>query len=173
MRYITPYNQDWPKRFVQITAYIHPFLPGRCSVHHIGSTSIPGMPAKDIIDLDIEYTIGSLQGVIAGLKKAGYKHEGDLGIPGREAFKPDPDSNAASLPAHHLYACETGAYELRKNLAYRDYLVANPDRAAWLAAQKVAADASAASRDEYINNKSSAYGVITQESLTWAGKMLL
>jgi GrpB-like predicted nucleotidyltransferase (UPF0157 family) len=73
-------------RFVHFTESQKDFLPDTCTFHHIGSTSVPGMPAKDIIDLDIEYVPGSLFTVITGLKKAGYSHEGDLGIAGREAF---------------------------------------------------------------------------------------
>ena len=170
MKYITAYNRDWPERFVQITAYVKAFLPAGCAFHHIGSTSVPGMPAKDIIDLDIEYANGFLQAVIDGLKKAGYKHAGDLGVPGRDAFKPVPDSGAANLPAHHLYACEADAYELQKHLAYRDYLRAHPARSEWLANEKLLADASANSRDEYIDKKSGYYELITKESMEWANK---
>lgn len=168
MQYIKEYDLDWPKRFVLITGYVKKFLPDSCIFHHVGSTSVPGMPAKDIIDLDIEYVPGSLQTVINGLEKAGYQHEGDLGIPGREAFTPVHNSEVASLPAHHLYACETDTYELRKHLAFRDYLTANPGRAQWLAARKIAVDASANSRDEYIEKKSGFYAVITKESLECA-----
>ena len=172
MHYIIEYNHDWPKRFVRITGHVKEYLPESCLFHHIGSTSVPGMPGKDIIDLDIEYAAGSLDTVISGLKEAGYEHEGDLGISGREVFKPALKSGAASLPAHHLYACEAGAYELLKHLAYRDYLIANPDRAEWLATQKIAGDASAESRDEYIEKKSCSYAVITEESMKWADKAL-
>lgn len=148
MKYIVAYNQDWPKGFEQIAAYVKAFLPESCAFHHVGSTSVPGMPAKDIIDLDIEYVHGFLQVVINGLKDAGYEHQGDLGIPGREAFKPLAGSCAASLPVHHLYACETGAFELKRHLAYRDYLRAHAGRAEWLARKKILVDASARSRDE-------------------------
>ena len=170
MKYITEYKQDWPKRFVQIAGYLKGFLPNACAYHHVGSTSVSGMPAKDIIDLDIEYPRGFLQAVIDGLKEAGYEHQGDLGIPGREAFKPISGSNAADSPSHHLYACEVATFELRKHLAYRDYLRAHPARAEWLATQKLSVDASAKSRDEYIENKSRYYEVITKESLEWADK---
>lgn len=172
MKYIVAYNRDWPKRFGQIAAYVRAFLPDSWTFHHVGSTFVPGMPAKDIIDLHIEYVHGFLQVVIDGLKDAGYEHEGDLGISGREAFKPIPDSCAASLPVHHLYACETGAFELKKHLAYRDYLRAHPARAEWLANKKLLVDASANSRDEYIEKKSCYYELITKESLEWANKSL-
>ena len=56
------------------------YLPIICIYHHVGSTAIPAMPAKDIIDIDIEYTHGSLAMIVSSLKKAGYDYRGDLGI---------------------------------------------------------------------------------------------
>lgn len=55
--YITEYGHDWPNRFVQIIEHLKTFLLESCIFHHVGSTSVPGMPAKDIIDLDIEYVL--------------------------------------------------------------------------------------------------------------------
>jgi GrpB-like predicted nucleotidyltransferase (UPF0157 family) len=127
------------------------------------------MPAKDIVDVDIECPDGTMPQIIAALDRAGYDHEGDKGIPTREAFCPG-DRTAAGLPHHHLYACETRSPELFKHLAFRDYLVSHSDRARWLAAQKIVADQAADSRDAYIENKSDAYAVITAESLPWAKK---
>ncbi len=170
MQYIIEYNRDWPNRYLQVVEYVKKFLPDSCIFHHVGSTSVPGMPAKDIIDLDIEYVPGYLQAVIGGLKEAGYEHQGDLGIPGREAFELPLDYGATSLPTHHLYACEAGTYELLKHLAYRDYLIANPARAEWLAIQKLSVDASASSRDEYIEKRSSFYALIAGESMEWTIK---
>lgn len=165
--YISDYNHDWPNRFERIVSYLMAFLPDNCTIHHVGSTSVPGMPSKDIIDLDIEHIPGILQTIISGLENAGYDHLGDLGIPGRVAFKPISGTNAASLPDHHLYACETGAYELLKHLAYRDYLLAKPDRAQWLANMKILVDSASKSKEEYIKKKSCYYEQITKESMDW------
>lgn len=172
MQYITEYNPDWPCRFETIADFLRPNLPQGCSVHHIGSTSVPGMPAKDIIDLDIECLIDRMAQVIAALRNAGYEHEGDKGIPTREAFQPMPGSDAASLPPHHLYACESDSPELFKHLAFRDYLIVHKERALWLAGRKVEADRMATSRDRYIENKSESYETITEESLAWAKEQM-
>jgi GrpB-like predicted nucleotidyltransferase (UPF0157 family) len=168
MKYITDDNPDWPGRFKQIALRASRFLPAHCRVHHVGSTSIPGMPAKDIIDLVIECPNGLMPEIVKALVKAGYEHEGDKGIAGREAFRPCFGSEAERLPAHHLYACEAGAQELRKQLAFRDYLRANPERARWLAEKKRAVDGAAGSRVGYIEKKAEFYSVITMESLEWA-----
>lgn len=167
MNYITPYQAGWPIRFQHLADFLTPWLPAGCKLHHVGSTSVPGMPAKDIIDLDIECPVGTMAAIIAALAAAGYEHEGDLGIVTREAFRPRPQSAATALPAHHLYACEADSPELAKHLAYRDYLIAHPERATWLATEKIRADAAAASRDDYIARKDAAYQRITAESLAW------
>ncbi len=91
MRHITAYNQDWPGRYAKIAIFLRAFLSDNCTIHHVGSTAVPGMTAKDVIDLDIEYTQCTLQVVIDSLRKAGYEHKGDLGILGRDAFQPVPD----------------------------------------------------------------------------------
>jgi len=56
MKYITEYNQLWSEQFDQIAMHLKLLLPDSCKIHHVGSTSVPGMAAKDVIDLDIEYT---------------------------------------------------------------------------------------------------------------------
>jgi len=170
MKYISPYNEHWPLMFEQIALYLGCELPGACRIHHVGSTSIPGMPAKDIIDVDIECPPGAMASIIVALHRTEYVHEGDKGIPAREAFRPAPGSRAAELPRHHLYACESGARELVRHLAFRDYLAAHAHRAKWLADEKVSSDTAAHSREAYIEGKSAAYDVITGEALTWADR---
>ncbi|MCR5105787.1 MAG: GrpB family protein [Eubacterium sp.] len=57
----------------------------------------------------------------------GYHHEGDLGIPGREAFKYDGKEH---LMKHHLYVCAEDSRELKRHIAFRDYLRSHPDAVA-------------------------------------------
>ena len=170
IRYITPYNDDWPGRFEQIAQFLRSYLPQNCGIHHVGSTSIPGMPAKDIIDLDIECPDGCITSIITALEKAGYTHEGDKGIPSREAFCPKPTSRPSELPQHHLYACEAGSSELFRHLAFRNYVILHPARAKWLATQKIAADQSAVSRAAYMESKANAYEIIVHEAISWVNK---
>jgi len=128
------------------------------------------MPSKDIIDVDIECPAGCMSAVIRALDKPGYEHEGDKSIPGREAFQAVQDSLVAGLQPHHLYACESPAWELHKHLAFRDFLIAHRHRMNWLAEQKRLADHMAQTREEYMQNKAQAYLIITAESLEWAGR---
>lgn len=170
MKYITPYNPDWVSQFEGIASWLREKLPRHSQVHHVGSTSIPGMPAKNIIDIDIECPIGSMDTIITALNHAGYQHEGDKGIPGREAFRPKEGSEASFLYHHHLYACESNSSELHKHLAFKNYLRANPEKQKWLAEHKIECDRIAQSRSEYIERKAPFYEVITADSLKWAKK---
>lgn len=167
MNHIREYSTNWLNGFAEIAQYLARYLPGECRIHHVGSTSIPDMPAKDVIDVDIECPQGSMGRVIFRLSEAGYEHLGDRGIPMREAFRPQEGSGGVLLPAHHLYACESDSTELRRHLAFRDYLSSHPKRAGWLAGAKRRADAAAATREAYIEAKDAAYKAIVAEATAW------
>jgi GrpB-like predicted nucleotidyltransferase (UPF0157 family) len=67
-------------------------------------------------------TLGPLAVAIEQLRPLGYLHEGDLGVPGREAF-----TTPAGAPPHHLYVCAIGTPALNRHLAFRDALRSDPD----------------------------------------------
>jgi GrpB-like predicted nucleotidyltransferase (UPF0157 family) len=91
------------------------------TVEHIGSTAVPDLAAKPIIDLDVVLASPTdLPEAIRLLATIGYIHEGDLGIAGREAFRSPPGE-----PRHHLYVLTVDAHELRRHLAFRDVLRAD------------------------------------------------
>jgi GrpB-like predicted nucleotidyltransferase (UPF0157 family) len=124
--YIADYDPRWPATFEQLRGPIAAALGALAlRIEHVGSTAVPGLAAKPIIDLDI--VIGSradLPAVIAKLRPLGYRPQGDLGVTGREAF-----SNPPGAPAHHLYVCAAGNQELARHLAFRDFLRGHPDTA--------------------------------------------
>jgi GrpB-like predicted nucleotidyltransferase (UPF0157 family) len=81
--------------------------------------------AKPIIDIDVVIANrADLSTVIERLHPLGYQHEGDIGVPGREAF-----STPAGAPPHHLYVCAIGTPALDRHLAFRDALRADPGTA--------------------------------------------
>ncbi len=102
-------------------------------VEHVGSTAIPGLCAKPCLDIDLvieDYS--DFQAVIDGLSDLGYRHQGDLGISGREAFKRIDnkvpwDSTESKKMDHHLYVCPKGSDELKRHIAFRDHLKENPE----------------------------------------------
>ncbi|MBQ9348759.1 MAG: GrpB family protein, partial [Oscillibacter sp.] len=62
--------------------------------------------------------------VVSALRGIGYQHEGNLGIAGREAFK---YSGKDYLQKHHLYICPQDSAELKRHIAFRDYLRSHPE----------------------------------------------
>jgi GrpB-like predicted nucleotidyltransferase (UPF0157 family) len=125
---VTDYDPAWPAWFEQVKARLWPALPDvALGIEHVGSTSVPGLKAKPIIDMSIVVPdAGAMPTVITRLTAMGYEHRGDLGITGREAFAAPP---LPVLPRHHLYACVQGCAALRNHLALRDHLRARPDEA--------------------------------------------
>ena len=120
---VIDYDPAWPEVFERLRARIWPAVREHAeSIEHVGSTSVPGLAAKPNIDISIIVT--DMQAVVAGLETIGYRHNGDQGVPGREAFK-----RPADTPRHNLYACAPGALHLRNHLAVREALRADPARA--------------------------------------------
>ena len=125
---VQPYDPAWPSQFLQVAAFVTSGLFGvNHRVEHVGSTAVPGMTAKPIVDLDVVIRAGAFPKAKAGLEALGYIHRGDLGIPQREAFDLVDVETKSQLPAHHLYVCEDGTYELCKHLAFRDFMRENPE----------------------------------------------
>lgn len=125
---VESYNPAWPAWFDQIRAFVEPKLDGiPHAMEHVGSTAVPGMTAKPIIDVDVVVDPQAFSSVKGRLEEIGYVHEGDLGVPGREAFDLSNPDTKAKLPAHHLYVCKRGCRALRDHLAFRDFMRSHPD----------------------------------------------
>jgi GrpB-like predicted nucleotidyltransferase (UPF0157 family) len=124
---VVEYDARWPATFEALRSRVAGVLGDlAAAIEHIGSTAVPGMAAKPIIDMDVLLKSGSdLPQVIQRLDALGYVHRGDLGIAGREAFAAPPDA-----PTHHLYVCPPESQEYRRHLALRDYLRAHDADAA-------------------------------------------
>ncbi len=118
---VVDYDERWPVWFAAVRAA----LPSGLVVEHVGSTAVPGLAAKPIIDVDVvvESKV-DVESTIAVLADAGWRHEGDLGIPGREAFEPRAD-----LPLHHLYLVIRGGRPHIDHVDLRDYLRTHPEHA--------------------------------------------
>jgi len=123
---VSPYNPDWLNQFQSLHDVIWPEVSDvAISIEHVGSTSVPGLPAKPIIDMTIvAKNDKSLEEVVNRLSTIGVQHRGNLGIEGREAF-----TRLSGFPEHNLYACIEGAQALRNHLGIRDFLRTNPDEA--------------------------------------------
>ena len=123
---VEPYDEVWAQAFIDIKNELDEVLGKTVlSIEHVGSTSVKGLSAKPIIDIDVVIeNISMLEQVIEALAKIGYQHEGDQGIPGREAFKYDGKDH---LMKHHLYVCAKDSSELKRHTMFRDYLRSHPE----------------------------------------------
>lgn len=117
--FVVDYDPSWPDVFEVLRRPLWAALKDvAVSVEHVGSTAVPGLAAKPIIDIDVVLRSSDcLPEVIGRLAALGYEHQGNLGIEGREAFR-----SAQGLPAHHLYACPKDSVALANHLALRDFL---------------------------------------------------
>ena len=98
---VVDYDPEWPAVFERVQSYVWPAVSDiSLNVEHVGSTSVPGLRAKPVIDACIVVASSSEVPVcIERLASIGYIHRGNLGVPEREAFRHAPDE----LPRHHLY----------------------------------------------------------------------
>ena len=124
---VVDYDPGWPAAFEWVRSRIWPVVSEvALGVEHVGSTAVPGLAAKPIIDISIVVAgEAELRVAIEGLATLGYVHRGNLGIAGREAFD-GPDE----WPAHNLYLCPRDGAGLANHLAVRNYLRAHPGVAA-------------------------------------------
>jgi GrpB-like predicted nucleotidyltransferase (UPF0157 family) len=122
---VEKYNPKWSEQFSVLKKFLAKNTTEYISIEHVGSTSIPGMKAKPIIDIDIIVEdAAQFQKLKVELLKIGYVHEGDRGIPGREAF--DHEKVAINID-HHLYVCVKDNAELKRHLKFRNKLRSSPE----------------------------------------------
>ncbi len=116
---IEDYDPRWPKLFETLSSRLASVLNELVdSIEHVGSTSVPGLAAKPIIDIDVLLRSSSaLPVVIRKLAEFGYEYQGDLGVSGREAFR----AKALGIK-HHLYVCPPGSREYDRHIAFRNHL---------------------------------------------------
>ena len=131
---LSPYDRAWPSEFAALRAVYAAALGDLVlAIEHVGSTAVPGLAAKPILDIDLvmpDYAV--FPAIVAALGQLGYTHNGDQGIFQREAFKSKPGIAAPfTEPArpwtpHHLYVCPADGAELDRHLRFRDALRADP-----------------------------------------------
>lgn len=125
---VVPPNPAWREEFElesqQLAVAIGDNL---VAIHHIGSTSIPGIYAKPIIDLLVEVQdIGQIDERGGAIARIGYDVMGEYGIPGRRYFR---KSRSPGIRTHHVHIYQTGNREITRHLAFRDYTIAHPETA--------------------------------------------
>ncbi|MDM8519471.1 GrpB family protein [Anaerolineales bacterium HSG6] len=122
---VVPYDPNWVQLFDQEAKRLSTILGDEIiAIHHIGSTAIPGIYAKPILDFLIEVrNIGIINQFNEPLAQCGYEAKGEFGLPGRRFFS----KGAGSERTHHVHIFQANNPEYERHLAFRDYLLSHPD----------------------------------------------
>lgn len=160
MALIVAHERRWYDDFgVEAAAIRRVVGPALTGIEHIGSTAVPGLVAKPIIDM--LGIAASLDDVEAGaLGDLGYAALGEYGIRGRRYFRKD---GADGTRTHHLHIFAAGHPAIERHLAFRDYLRAHAPVAADYAALKTAL----AGRDDYQQAKAAFVVATTVAAVAW------
>jgi GrpB-like predicted nucleotidyltransferase (UPF0157 family) len=159
---VVHYSPSWPDQFELVAADLRQALSGLPSarVEHVGSTSVPGLAAKPILDIDVIVDGEEMQEAVLAMGSAGYVHRGDLGVADREAFYAPDES-----PRRNVYVCRAGTLNVRNHLAVRDVLRRRADLRDEYAAVKLGLAAEPdMDIDTYIARKSSVLQKVLAES---------
>ncbi len=123
---IEKYTSNWIKAFTEIRSEIEKGLDGLdYTIEHVGSTSVPNLDSKAIIDIDIIYSKQSgFEKIKSGLRKMGYYHNGNQGVAERDVFKRNCEWTHEILDTikHHLYVCPIDSKALERHILSRNFL---------------------------------------------------
>jgi GrpB-like predicted nucleotidyltransferase (UPF0157 family) len=153
---VVPYDEQWPIHFSTIKSHLSAILqhtPHK-RIEHIGSTSVPGLWAKPIIDIDIIVpSSADVAPVTEELVAARYTYVGELGIQGRHAVKV-PQDDKVGIP-RNVYICIDGCVALRNHLGVRDVLRGDAElREEYSSVKKALAEREVDDIGEYVEGKS-------------------
>jgi GrpB-like predicted nucleotidyltransferase (UPF0157 family) len=161
---VVEYDEEWPPRFELLRDRYSAALADRgvrvVAIEHVGSTAVPGLAAKPVIDCDVVVRREDVDEASSALVGLGFQPVGELGIPQRWAFK-----HPAGWPPTHTYVVVEGSLSLRNHLAVRDALRADPALRDRYAEVKRRVGAAAADIEAYGRGKNA----IVQEILRAAG----
>ena len=124
---VAPYDPGWADQYrAEEEKLRRVFGDETVAIHHIGSTSIPGIKAKPIIDILVE--VRDIERVDArneAMTALGYEPKGEFGIPGRRFFIKGGEEHRS----HHVHVYGNGHPEIARHLDFCDYLRAHPEDA--------------------------------------------
>jgi GrpB-like predicted nucleotidyltransferase (UPF0157 family) len=158
---VVAYRAEWVEQFDRLAAQYRAALVMSGvtfhSIEHVGSTSVPGLAAKPVLDVDIIVDESVVPGAIAAMESLGFVGRGELGVPGRFALAAPP-----RLGPTNTYIAVRGSLALRNHLIVRDVLRSDGGLREEYAAVKLRAAADADDIDEYIAMKSDVLGRILE-----------
>lgn len=165
---VVNYESEWPAKYAVEARRLGDALTSTLvAIHHIGSTSVPGLAAKPTIDiLAVVRSLTQLDACNDTMRALGYEPKGEFGIVGRRFFTKGGDD----CRTHHVHAYEPGHHEVRTHLDFRDYLRAHPAQALRYAKLKAElADLHRNDIEAYIEGKAPLVKEILENARQWRG----
>lgn len=165
---LVPHDPQWAEKVrAEARALAAALGPNLLTVHHIGSTAIPGIVAKPVLDLmPVVASLAALDLQREAMERLGYRWRGEGGLAGRRyCTRSDPATGRRLIQAH---AYEGGSFEITRHLAFRDYLRGHPDVAAAYEREKMRCrDLCPQDKSAYSDCKSDWIGRIEADALIW------
>jgi GrpB-like predicted nucleotidyltransferase (UPF0157 family) len=164
---VVPHNAQWRDAFEAEAKHVASAQGGNVvAIHHIGSTAIPDIYAKPVIDLLVEVRdINAVDAQTAAMESLGYEVMGEFGIPGRRYFRKD---NEEGIRTHQIHSFETGSAEVVRHLAFRDYMIAHPEEAQrYSELKRKLADEHPQSPEKYMDGKDGFIKEIDRRAARW------
>lgn len=163
---VVPHNPNWRQEFERESQHIAIAVGNNViKIHHIGSTAIPGIYAKPIIDMLVEVeNIEQVDTRNLQMKELGYEAMGEFGIAERRYFR----KNINEIRTHHVHAFQKDSLDIQRHLYFRDYMIAHPQYAQQYSelkqnlAKKFPSDI-----ESYMDGKDSFIKQMEQNAIAW------
>ncbi len=168
---IVPPDPTWPQQFVIAAAEVQATLGDAiAAIYHIGSTAIPQVYAKPILDLLVEARdLVQVDQRVAEMAAIAYEAMGEFGIPGRRFFR---RHNADGIRTHHVHIFPTGHPDIARHLNFRDYLTAHPHLAQqYTDLKRQLADQFPTDIDQYMDGKDGFIKAMDQQAALWRSRL--
>jgi GrpB-like predicted nucleotidyltransferase (UPF0157 family) len=164
---VVPHDPSWKSKYeAEAQAIAHALGSNVTATHHIGSSAIPNILAKPIIDIMVE--VRSLDAVnrnTTEMRALDYEAMGEYGIAGRRYFR---KFEVGGIRNHHVHIFEQGSAHVKRHLAFRDYLIAHPGKAQEYSELKAAlTEGGKASWEDYMDGKQAFVIAIEAEAMAW------
>jgi len=123
---VVSYNPNWKDIYKEESEKIKNVLSDIIiDIHHIGSTAIPGIKTKPVIDILVEVKdIEAVDQYNNTMEELGYEGMGEYGITKRRFFK-----KGGNKRTHHIHIFQAGNEEIKRHINFKEYLIAHPDKA--------------------------------------------
>ena len=164
---VVPHDPLWRDAFEAEAKLVAAALGDNvAAVHHVGSTAIPDIYAKPVIDLLVEVLdIAGVDARSPAMESLGYEVMGEYGIPGRRYFRKD---DREGVRTHHIHAFESGSAEVERHLAFRDYMTAHPlDAQRYSELKRKLAEENPQSMDGYMDGKDAFIKEMDRRAARW------